>query len=182
MSTGMHLSLQLLRVIFSNLPHTNVIRSFSLISSTPTLTPNFITWLTSSIWSKECEEHLSLGVLQSIIFISRPLDLPGQRTLWLFYQRPTVLVFILGSPPLLPLRSACALLRLPFCTPGCVIEKHREMRVGRYKLWVSQSWAALCRCLPAACYESSESCRASTYFSLEIVPTAHLVCLIVLRL
>ena len=172
-----------LTVFFSSLPHTNVIRSFSLISSTPTLTPNFVTWLTWAVWGKEWEGYLGLGILQSISFTSWPPDLPGQRPLYLLNHQSTVLISILGSPPLFPLLSTCVLLHLPFCTQVCRIEKHGEIWVGRYKLWVSQSWATLCRCLPGACYESSESCRTSTYFPLEmIVPTARLVCLIVLRL
>lgn len=46
----------------------------------------------------------------------------------------------------------------------------------------SQWGAALCRCLPGPCCESSKSCSASTYFPLETVLTAHLACLSVLRL
>lgn len=60
--------------------------------------------------------------------------------------------------------------------------KQRMIWVGRYKLWVSQSWAALRRCLPGAFYERSDCCRVPTYLTLEILPTAHFACLIVLSL
>lgn len=165
---------------FSSLPHTNIIRSFSFTSSTTTYTPNFVTWSTRAIWGKEWEWYLGLGILQSITFVSWPLDL--QRLLCFLYHQPTVFMSILGSRPLFLLLSACLLLQLPFCTQVCRTANHRAIWVGWYKLWVAQSWAALCRCLPGACYESSENCRASTYFPLETVPPDCLVRLIVLRL
>ena len=57
-------------VFFSSLPHTDVIRSFSLISSTPTLTPNIVMWLTRPVWNKEWEGHLSLGILHSLYIVT----------------------------------------------------------------------------------------------------------------
>lgn len=120
-----------LTVFFSSLPHTNVIRCFGLTSSTPTFALNFVTWWTWAIWGKEWEGYLDLGILQSITFISWPLDLPDQRLQCLLYHQPTLLISILGSPRLFPLLSTCTLLHLPFCTQACRIEKHGVVRVGR---------------------------------------------------
>lgn len=70
---------------------------------------------------------------------------------------------------------------LPLCPP-CRAEELRGIQVGLYQLWASQLGAALCRCLPGPCCESSESCSTSSHFPLETVLTASLACLIVLRL
>lgn len=137
-----------LTTFFFSQPCTNDIRTF--ISSPPALVPNFATWLIWAMWGKEQKVSLGLCILQSVTSTPWPLDLPGQRLLCLLYQQPAVLISILGSSQ--------ALLYFPSCSQACRAEQHREIQVGLCQLWVSQVGAALCRCLPGPCCESSESC------------------------
>lgn len=161
-----------LRDFLFSQPCTNDITTFSFISSPPALSPDFTEWLTWAVTGKEQEGSLGLCILQSSTSAAWPLDLPGQTPLCLYS------ILQCCSPSWAPLTGA-ALFPLH---PACRAEEFRGIQVGLYQLWASQLGAALCRCLPGLCCESSESASTSSYFTLETVLTASLACLIVLKL
>lgn len=136
-----------LRDFLFSQPCTNDITTFSFISSPRALSPDFTEWLTWAVTGKEQEGSLGLCILQSSTSAAWPLDLPGQTPLCLYS------ILQCCSPSWAPLTGA-ALFPLH---PACRAEEFRGIQVGLYQLWGSQLGAALCRCLPGPCCESSES-------------------------
>lgn len=136
-----------LRDFLFSQPCTNDIGTFSFISSPPALSPDFTEWLTWAVTGKEQEGSLGLCILQSSTSAAWPLDLPGQTPLCLYS------ILQCCSPSWAPL-TGTALFPLH---PACRAEEFRGIQVGLYQLWASQLGAALCRCLPGPCCESSES-------------------------